>query len=264
MDIHELQILGMAIFAGLSTLIGYFIVVLSKRAYSPTFVTLSMGFTAGVMIYLSFTELLGESVEMLNEIFPDKGALYTMLAFFGGLAFAALIDKMVPHYENPHEVDNDIPAATPRRASLYRVGILTTLAIAIHNFPEGIATVFGGVQDVELGMTIAIAIAIHNIPEGIAIAAPVLKATKSKKKAFQWTLIAGLAEPLGAFIGYYFLQGFITHTVFALLLAVIAGIMVFISFDQVLPATQRWGKHHLTTYSIILGMLVMALTILVA
>lgn len=262
MSSEELQVFGIALLAGLSTLIGYFIVAWSGRAYNANFVTLSMGFTAGVMIYLSFVELLGEAGAILSDLHGEKGALYTLLAFFVGIIITALIDKMIPHYENPHEVDNDIPKSTPKRASLYRVGVLTTLAVAIHNFPEGIATVFSGMQDFELGVTVAVAIAIHNIPEGIAIAAPVLKATKSKKKAFIWTLIAGLAEPLGAFLGYYALKDVFNENVFAILLASIAGIMVFISFDQVLPATQRWGRHQMTTYAILSGMLVMALTIL--
>ena len=263
MSTEELQLFGLSLFAGMSTLIGYLIVIYFGRKQSPAFLSLSMGFTAGVMLYLSFVELLGEAFEGIEaEYGHETGAWYVVIAFFIGLGITALIDKLVPSYENPHEFESGLTEAKNGKSGLYRVGILATLAIAIHNFPEGIATVFGGAHDVGLGVTIAIAIAIHNIPEGIAVSAPIFKATGSRKKAFYYTFVAGIAEPIGAIVGYYTLKDFIDASTFSLMLAVIAGIMVFISFDQILPATEKYGRHHLTTYSIITGMGVMALTIL--
>jgi len=263
MNAGELQLFGLSLFAGMSTLIGYLIVIYIGRKQSPAFIALSMGFTAGVMLYLSFVELLGEAFEGTTDRYGHvTGAWYVVIAFFIGMGITAIIDKLVPAYENPHEFDLGVSPKVAKKSGLYRVGILATLAIAIHNFPEGIATVFGGAHDVGLGFTIAIAIAIHNIPEGIAISAPIYKATGSKKKAFYYTFVAGIAEPIGAIIGYYLLRDVLDDAMFGLMLAVIAGIMVFISFDQILPATEKYGRHHLTTYSIIAGMGVMALTIL--
>jgi ZIP family zinc transporter len=138
------------------------------------------------------------------------------------------------------------------------MGILSALAIAIHNFPEGLATFIGGLQDPALGMSIAAAVAIHNIPEGIAVSVPLYYATGSRKKAFGLSFLSGLSEPVGAIIGFFLLLPFFNDFIFGLLFAVVAGIMVFISLDELLPTAEKYGEHHLAMYGVVAGMAVMA------
>lgn len=251
--------LGLSLFAGASTLLGCFIGFWLKPA-NKTILTLAMGFTAGVMIYISFAELLAESQVILEGQFGEKqGMLYSMLGFFGGIAATYAIDKLLPTV-NPAEGESSTDHSWIRK-KIFRTGILATVVIFIHNFPEGIVTIFSGMEDLTLGASIALAIAVHNIPEGLAISAPIVHATGSKRKAFLFALIAGLAEPLGALLGYYLLIDVMDTMFFGVIFAVIAGIMVFISLDQILPAADKYGRHKYTTWSIVLGMLVMAVTV---
>ncbi|HMB00087.1 MAG TPA: zinc transporter ZupT, partial [Spirochaetota bacterium] len=145
---------------------------------------------------------------------------------------------------------------------LYRIGIFTALAIAIHNFPEGLATFLSALQDPHLGIAIAVAIAIHNIPEGVAVSVPIYYATGSRKKAFVYSFLSGLAEPLGAIIGYVILYNYLNKFVFGFVFASVAGIMVYISLDELLPAAREYGEHHFSIYGMIIGMLVMAASLL--
>lgn len=142
------------------------------------------------------------------------------------------------------------------------MGMFSALAIGIHNFPEGLATFTSALQDPTLGISIAVAIAIHNIPEGIAVSVPLYYATGSKKKAFKWSFLSGLAEPVGATIGFLILMPFMSDVVFGVLFASVAGIMVFISLDELLPTAEKYGEHHLAIYGLIAGMAVMALSLL--
>jgi ZIP family zinc transporter len=202
---------------------------------------------------------------LIAELGKTNGYLLTLAAFFGGIIIIALIDKLVPEKENPHEVHKveEIGAARSvhKDKKLFRMGTLAATAIAIHNFPEGLATFASALKDIRLGIPIAIAIAIHNIPEGIAVSIPIFYATENRKKAFFYSFLSGLSEPLGAIIGYIILLPFMNETVFGVLFAAVAGIMVFISLDELLPTAREYGEHHLSAYGLIGGMIVMAVSL---
>lgn len=256
---------GLTVFAGLSTGIGSIMALFIKeRNYK--FLTVAMGFSAGVMVYVSFVELFSEANHSLATAYGETlGAWITVAAFFGGIGLIMIIDKLVPSIENPHEFpheDEDTGEVTFKDQRLLRVGIFTAVALAIHNFPEGIATFASGLRDMSLAIPIAVAVAIHNIPEGIAVSMPVYYATGSKKKAFWYSFLSGVAEPVGAFLGFLLLQSFFNDLTFGILFAGVAGIMVFISLDQLLPAAEEYGEHHLAIYGLIAGMGVMAFSLL--
>lgn len=255
----------LTLIAGLSTGIGGAIAFFARRT-NTKLLAVSLGFSAGVMIYVSFSEILTEAHHTLIEGYGEKaGSWYAVLAFFGGMLLIALIDKLVPSYENPHEIrsvedmDNEKLKDTSK---LKRMGIMAALAIIIHNFPEGLATFTAALTDPSLGMAIAVAIAIHNIPEGIAVAVPFYYATGNRKKAFLLSFLSGLSEPLGAIIGFLILMPFMTPLVFGIIMAGVAGIMVFISLDELLPAAEEYGEHHLSIYGVVAGMAVMAVSLL--
>ena len=215
------------------------------------------------MIYVSFVEILAKANSSLSEFMGEtKGGWVTIASFFGGILFIALIDKLIPSVENPHEIKKVEDMGKKNSDSkLMRMGLFTALAIGIHNFPEGLATFTAALNDLELGIAIAVAIAIHNIPEGIAVSVPVYFATGSRKKAFALSFLSGLAEPIGAIVGYLLLMPFMNDMVFGILFASVAGIMVFISLDELLPAAREYGEHHLSIYGLLAGMAVMALSL---
>ena len=257
---------SLTLFAGLSTGIGSVIALFAKRS-NTAFLTVSLGFSAGVMIYVSFVEIFPKArEELVSSLGEVTGTWVTVLSFFGGMAIIAIIDKLIPSIENPHEIRNVEDLKTGKNLAdsdkLMRTGIYTALAIGIHNFPEGLATFTAALRDPNLGIPIAIAIAIHNIPEGIAVAVPVFYATGNKKKAFWLSFASGLSEPVGALIGFLILMPFMGPTLFGVLFASVAGIMVFISLDELLPAAREYGEHHLSIYGLVAGMIVMALSLL--
>ena len=255
----------LTVFAGLATGIGSALAFFTKST-NTRFLSVSLGFSAGVMIYVSMVEIFQKAKDALSLVHGDKlGATYTVISFFGGMAIIAIIDKLIPSAENPHEirkVENVKGNSEADNKKLYRMGIFTALAIAIHNFPEGLATFAAGLTDPTIAIPIAVAIAIHNIPEGIAVSVPISFATGNKKKAFLLSFLSGLAEPVGALIGYFFLRSFFNDTVFGVLFAGVAGIMVFISLDELLPTAKEYGEHHLSIYGLIAGMVVMAISLL--
>ncbi len=259
----------LTLFAGLATGIGSAIACFSTRT-NTKFLSASLGFSAGVMIYVSFVDILVKAQDSLVSHHGEVvGSWLTVGAFFAGILLIALIDNFIPEAENPHEVksiEDMSDAKNNKDKKLMRMGVFTALAIAIHNFPEGLATFMASLSDPHLGITIAIAIAIaiaiHNIPEGIAASVPIYHATDNKKKAFTFGLLSGLAEPIGALVGYMLLLPFLNDTTFGIIFALVAGIMVFISLDELLPAAQKYGEHHLSIYSLIAGMAVMALSLL--
>ena len=253
----------LTLLAGLSTGIGSLIALLAKRT-NRRFLSVSLGFSAGVMIYVSMIEIFAKAQTALTaQLGQRPGSWATVLAFFGGMLFIAVIDKLIPAEKNPHEVKlvEQEDAAPPAR-KLMRMGVFTALAIAIHNFPEGLATFVSALQSPSIAIPIVVAIAIHNIPEGIAVSVPIYQATGSRKKAFCYSFLSGLAEPLGALIGWLLLMPIMTDTVFGIIFAAVAGIMVFISFDELLPAAREYGEHHLSIYGLISGMAVMAVSLL--
>jgi len=256
--------LGLTVFAGLSTGIGSAIAFFAKRT-DTKFLSLSLGFSAGVMIYVSMIEIFAKARVSLSLIYGAKSGYWLAVAsFFLGILLIALIDKMIPSFENPHEMHEVEEMSKPVNYNeLKRMGLVSALAIGIHNFPEGFATFTSALGDPKLGISIAVAIAIHNIPEGIAVSVPLFYATGSRKKAFFWSFVSGLSEPLGALIGFILLSSFINlDKYFGIPFAMVAGIMVFISFDELLPAAEKYGHHHLTIYGLLAGMLVMALSLL--
>jgi len=256
---------SLTLLAGLSTGIGSAIAFLSRRT-NRKFLSLSLGFSAGVMIYVSFVEIFPLAKEALGAQYSEKMAsLITVISFFAGMVLIAVIDKLIPSYENPHEVKSvESMSRRPHDKKLMRMGILSAVAIGIHNFPEGLATFIAGLGDPEIAYPIAFAIAIHNIPEGIAVSVPIYFATGSRRKAFVYSFLSGLAEPLGAIIGFvliYSLVG-INAMVMGILFAVVAGIMVFISLDELLPTAKEYGAHHLSIYGLVAGMALMAFSLL--
>jgi ZIP family zinc transporter len=211
-------------------------------------------------------EIFVKAKDSLSISFGDKmGYVLTVVSFFVGIAVIALIDKLIPSYENPHEmnVEQKIKDSTDaQKSKLMRMGIFSALAIGIHNFPEGLATFMSGLTDPKLGVSIAVAIAIHNIPEGLAVSAPIFYATKSRKKAFVWSFLSGLAEPIGALFGYFVLRSIFNEATFGVIFASVAGIMVYISLDELLPTAEEYGEHHLAIGGLIVGMFIMALSLL--
>lgn len=257
--------LGLTIFAGLSTGVGSVLAFLSKKI-NIRFLAGSLGFSAGVMIYVSFVEILPKSMESLGKVFGENGEIIAVISFFAGIAIIALIDKFVPSIENPHEMkDIDDMKGTiseSQKKGLLRMGLFSALAIGIHNFPEGLATFISALEDPALGLSIAIAIAIHNIPEGIAVSVPVYFATQSRKKAFSYSFLSGLAEPVGALIGFFFLMWFFDESVFGITFGIVSGIMIYISLDELLPTAEKYGEHHIAIYGLISGMALMAVSLL--
>ena len=261
----------LTLFAGLATGIGGATVFFSRKL-RPVFLSVSLGFSAGVMIYVSMIEIFPKAKVALEESFSARAASWvTVVSFFAGIALIMLIDSLIPEADNPHELkDFSDPVKETNsgvQRKLLRMGLMSALAIGIHNFPEGLATFMSTVHDPRLGISIAAAIAIHNIPEGIAVAVPVFYATFNRRKAFGWSLLSGFAEPVGGLIGFGLLYLFAMQlsavsTVFGVVFAAVAGIMVYISIDELLPTAEKYGKHHYSIYGLVAGMIVMALSLL--
>ncbi len=248
--------------AGLATGIGSALALLARRT-NTRFLSAALGFSAGVMIYVSFVEILADArTSLVTALGARPGAWLTVAAFFGGISLAAVIDWVVPAVENPHEMHR-VEEMRRRKpdAQLMRMGLLSAAAIALHNFPEGIATFMATLDQPRLGVGIATAVALHNIPEGIAVAVPVFYATGSRSKAFYWSFLSGLSEPLGAVIAYFLLSGFLGDPLRGVLFAAVAGIMVFISLDELLPTAREYGEHHLAAYGLTAGMATMAVSL---
>lgn len=260
-----LYCLSLTLIAGLATGIGSFIAFFFKHS-NRKFLSFSLGFSGGVMIYISMTELLPEAQQTLAGLYPERaGMLASLAAFFGGIMIAFLIDKLIPSYENPHEVRRLEEMDDPQhRDKILRSGMLFALAIGIHNFPEGMAVFVSGISNPGTGLSIAIAIAIHNIPEGITVSVPIYHATNSRKKAFLYSALSGLAEPCGALTAWLLLAPFLSPALLAILFAAVAGIMVYITFDELLPLAEEYGEHHLSISGVVAGMMVMALTLVFA
>ena len=231
---------------GVGSLLAFFIKDL-KRTYLSSF----MGFSAGVMIQISFVELFFSAV-------MDAGFLYANIFFFLGVLTIALMDFLIPHeYKEEHGSEDG-----RNHQRLMRTGLLVSLGIAIHNFPEGLVTLFGTIKDPNLGLVLLVAIALHNIPEGISVSFPIYYATRNRKKAFTWSFLSGIAEPIGAVIGFTILYPFINPFILSMALAFVAGIMVFISFDELLPVSLKYGQEHIAITSLFLGMVMMTVILL--
>lgn len=256
----------LTILAGMATLIGGFL-AMHKRFIQRDMLAMALGFAAGAMLLVSFVEMLPAAQQSIAKAVGDHAMAITFAAFFAGMLLVAVIDKLLPHSVNPSEHEGSenrahagLNLAESRR--LMRSGLLLALAIGLHNFPEGLVTFIGALENPQLGIALAVAIAIHNIPEGIAVAAPIYAATKSRKKAFWYTALSGVSEPLGALAGYIILAAILPVQLLGVAFAVVAGMMVFICLDELLPAARRYEtSSHQTIYGAVAGMGVMALSL---
>ncbi|HEY5653277.1 MAG TPA: zinc transporter ZupT [Pontiella sp.] len=285
--------LALTVFAGMATGIGSAIAFMAKRT-NYRFLSVATGFSAGVMLYVSFVEIFYKGADSLVESYGDPaGHWINVFSFFGGIVLIGIIDFLIPHAENPHEIHSEVESAPLHNPNapipdlehqhddcipgahrhhnkkLMRMGLFTALAIAIHNFPEGLATFLAALEDPSLGIPIAIAIALHNIPEGISVSVPIFYATGNRKKAFIYSALSGLAEPVGAVIAYFAIRlflgedsGVIPPQIMGILFGGVAGIMVYISLDELLPTSRAYGKGHDSLFGLVAGMAVMALSLL--
>lgn len=289
---------GLTLFAGMATGIGSVIAFTAKRT-NYRFLSVATGFSAGVMLYVSFVEIFVKGGESVAQQYGNYwGHWINTASFFGGMLLIGVIDNLIPAAENPHETHSEaetMPLHDPRSLlpdfhntaegesarrqglhdhsashhKLMRMGVFTAVAIGIHNFPEGLATLLAALQDPHLGLAIAVAIALHNIPEGISVSVPIFYATGSRKRAFVYSVLSGLAEPVGAGIGYLAIclflggnAGMIPPEVMGILFGGVAGIMVYISLDELLPTSRAYGKGHDSLFGLVAGMLVMASSLL--
>lgn len=241
----------LCLIAGFFTVIGS-LLTFFIRDFKKSYLQFFLGVSAGVMIYVSFFELLPPAVRTL-------GALKANIAFFGGIIMVMLLDFLVPHEYIAERIKPDT-----HDKKLMAAGIFTALGIAIHNFPEGMAVFMSALVNIKLGTALAIAIALHNIPEGISVAMPIFYATKSRRKAFWYSFLAGFAEPAGAVVAILLLMPFLNPPVISFTLAFVAGIMVFISFDELLPlsSAQSDAGNHVSILGVITGMVIMAASLI--
>ena len=290
--------LGLTLFAGLATGVGSAIAFFARRT-NYRFLSVSTGFSAGVMLYVSFVEILPKGLAALTAPYGEKwGHWLNAASFFGGMALIGVIDTLIPAAKNPHETHSeeetaplhDASASWPAfdtvarqagpvavgvhdhridRSRLVRVGLFTAIAIAIHNFPEGLATFLAALENPSVGVAIAVAIALHNIPEGISVSVPIYYATGNRQQAFMYSFLSGMAEPVGAGVAYLALLlligsegGVIPPQVMGLTFGGVAGIMVYISLDELLPTSKAYGKGHDSLLGLVSGMMVMALSLL--
>lgn len=255
----------MTLLAGLATGIGSLIALVTKST-NRKFLSFALGLSAGVMIYISFMEILYNARIELQELYgPRTGEVIVALSFFGGLLVAGVIDKLVPEADNPHELHSLEELSRNRdrhHHRLRRMGVMTALAITIHNFPEGIATFISSLDSASTGAAIAVAVAIHNIPEGIAVSVPIYAATGNRREAFWFSFLSGLAEPLGALVAYLILLPFMSPLLLNCTFAAVAGIMIYISLDELLPSAREYGYHHISILGLVIGMAVMAVSLI--
>ncbi|AQT69679.1 Zinc transporter ZupT [Anaerohalosphaera lusitana] len=283
---------GLTLFAGLATGIGSVIAFFAGRT-NYRFLSVATGFSAGVMLYVSFVEIFFKGADSLVAVYGERwGQWVNVMSFFGGILFIGVIDNLVPSAENPHEVHTaeeqeplhdenapmpdfdhvpEVAGAHDHRvdhSKLMRMGMFTALAIAIHNFPEGLATFLAALEDPSVGLAIAVAIALHNIPEGISVSVPIYYAVGSRRKAFVYSFLSGLAEPVGAGMAYVAMRlivgegGVFPPQVMGVLFGGVAGVMVYISLDELLPTSRAYGKGHDSLLGLIGGMAVMAVSLL--
>lgn len=259
----------LTLLAGLSTSLGAMIAFFSKQDNSRL-LSIGLGFSGGVMIYVSFMEILQKSKDAFSQMFsnPISGEVVALICFFIGIGLSALIDRFIPEDVNPHEFKNEDELTELQdnskisKHTLRRTGLFTALALGIHNFPEGFATFIAALQEPALGISIAVAIAIHNIPEGMAVSLPIYHSTGERKKAFWYATLSGFAEPLGAIFGFFVLLPLMGEATLGVTFGIVAGIMIYISFDELLPAARVYGDAHTTLGGVAFGMMVMAASLI--
>ncbi|MDS0524402.1 zinc transporter ZupT [Clostridium sp. SHJSY1] len=252
-DLRSIIPIFLSLLAGLATVLGAFIVFFSKSG-SKRLITFALSFSAGVMITISFTDLFPAAEETLSKNFGKfNGVLLSLLFLIIGVIIALLIDHFIPSQENTLLTNKN-------NNNLYRVGFVSMIALMLHNFPEGIATYVSGYQSTTLGISIALAISLHNIPEGVSIAMPIYYSTKSKTKAFKYTFLSGMAEPFGAILAFLFLKPYINDVILSIVFGVVAGIMIYISFEELIPESRVYGFNFLYIFSLVLGICIIPIS----
>ena len=247
------------LFAGLATAIGsVFAFVLKKDNMKA--LSVGLGFSAGVMIFLSFNDILPAASNMLQSHYPNKHEWMVYMGFIIGILIAILIDYFIPDHIQEEELMHPDVVSVDKR--MQRAGLLTAVAICIHNFPEGMATFLTASHNITLGISVGLAIAIHNIPEGIAVALPIYHSTGKKRYATLYAALSGISEPIGAIIGMILLNFFMPQVMIGYAMAAVAGIMIYISFDTLLPLAKEYGNWHLSMVGIISGILFIWLSLL--
>lgn len=222
--------------SGLSTIIGYLSIYTKKN--KEKIIKNALSLAAGTMTCISIIELIPESILLLK-----KQYIYLVISIIIGMTLPLIIEK-----------------TTKKTKSLYKIGILSMIAIIIHNIPEGIITYITTISNEKLGITIALAIALHNIPEGISIAIPIYYATNSKNNAFKKVLISALSEPIGAILATH-LQKHITNKIMGIILSFTAGIMTTISIVVLMPEALKYKEKKKTIVFFIIGILIMYISI---
>lgn len=265
MSKEALLSLGLTTLVGLSmgagSLLSFFVKETNKR-----FLALSLSFSAGIMIYVSFMAILPEGMELIESYFGEHNKFIALGGFFGGMLITAIVEKLVHkfgghiHGHDDHDDHDHEHHHHENGEHLSKLGLMSAIAIAIHNLPEGLAIFTAGLKDITVAIPIAAAVILHNIPLSIAISVPIYYSTGSKKKAFLYSFLVGLCQPLGAIIGYMVLSRFFNDLTFGILFSVVAGIMIFVSLDELLPSSQKYEDHHISVYGAIAGMMVMALS----
>jgi len=244
----------MSTLAGMSTLLGLLIIFITKGKSEKTLAA-SLGFAAGVMISVSFSDLLPQAQNLLIAYGGNSlGVVLTVSFLIVGILVAVSLDRFTPHEEfNVKTHDKPHP-------NLFKVGFVSMLAITLHNFPEGIATFMAGLNDQSLGISIAVAITLHNVPEGISVALPIYYATDSVRRAFKYTFLSGMAEPFGALLAFLILRPFINDLVLGAIFALVAGIMIYISLEELIPSSRQYGYNNLALFSTFAGICLMPLS----
>ena len=250
----------MTLFAGLATAIGGSIAFMVKKNNLKA-LSIGLGFSAGVMIFLSFNEIIPEAAQMLQVNFPNDYNWIVYTGFIIGIVVAILIDYFLPdHIDTEELLHPDAPSLHSHQ--LKRAGLFTAIAMCVHNFPEGMATFLTTTQNITLGLSVAIAIAIHNIPEGIAVALPIYQVTGKKRYAMLYASLSGITEPIGALVGMFIFGLFLPQVLVGALMAAVAGIMTYISFDTLLPLAKEYGSWHLSMIGIVSGILFIWLSLI--
>ncbi len=240
--------------AGLSTLLGASVICFSNGR-NERMLSVALGFAAGIMLSVSFTDLYPNAEALFRLVCSDRQAVsFSVLFLIVGLLVAAVIDNFVPH-----DAYDPLTGEAPHK-NLFRVGVVSTIAIGLHNFPEGIATFMAGYKDISLGISIALAISLHNIPEGIAVAMPIYYATNSKKKAVFYTFLSGIAEPAGALVAFLILRPFIDDFILGAVFAAVAGIMIYITVEELIPSSRQYGHDKAALFATFAGICLMPLS----
>ncbi len=255
---------SLTMLAGLTTAIGGAIAFITQKDNLKA-LSVGLGFSAGVMIFVSLVDILPGAKDMLKINFPNCFEWLVFGGFILGLVVSVAIDYFLPDHVDTQELLNpDAPEEDNhyKHYKLKRAGMLTAIAICVHNFPEGMATFLTTTQNITLGVSVALAIAIHNIPEGIAVALPIYHVTGKKRYAMLYAAISGITEPIGALVGMLVFGLFLPQIMVGFLMAAVAGIMTYISFDTLLPLAKEYGNWHLSILGIMSGILFIWLSLI--